>query len=197
MPKGVQYHARGAYLNALGQLITMEMNANSAYLWILPMFHCNGWTFPWAVTAASATHIPLRKIDYDLIWDLLKNHGVSHYCGAPTVQTFLTNNPHKSKLSKEVKVMVAGSPPSPSLIASMQALNLVPVHVYGLTGEFSYPLQCFGDGRGEHMELTFSFVVVRPTPKQKPTAQPPSASLKPTGTTSTPPPNPKKSRARA
>jgi fatty-acyl-CoA synthase len=97
------------------------------------MFHCNGWCFPWAVTAASATHIPLRKIDYDIIWSLLKNHGVTHYCGAPTVQTFLTNNPNKAKLEKEVQVMVAGSPPSPSLISSMLSLNLNPVHVYGLT----------------------------------------------------------------
>ncbi|KAI9006867.1 AMP-dependent synthetase and ligase [Hyaloraphidium curvatum] len=132
-PKGVMYHYRGAYLNALGQVIETSMNPKSKYMWTLPMFHCNGWTFPWAVTAASATHVTLRKIDYDVIWDLLKNHGVTHYCGAPTVQTFLIANPNKVKLQNGVKVMVAGSPPSPTLIAQMTELNLLPIHVYGLT----------------------------------------------------------------
>ncbi len=90
LPKGVIYSHRGAYLNALGQAIEMGLSSNSVYLWTLPMFHCNGWCFPWAVTAVGGTHVCLRKIDPEEIWELLETEGVTHYSGAPTVQISLS-----------------------------------------------------------------------------------------------------------
>jgi fatty-acyl-CoA synthase len=132
-PKGVMYTHRGGYLNALGEVIETRMNSDSIYLWTLPMFHCNGWCFPWAVTAVGATHVCLRKLDPGQIWDLLESEGVTHYNGAPTVHIFLVNHAKAHRLEKEVTVTVAGAPPSPTLLGQMQALNMRPVHVYGLT----------------------------------------------------------------
>jgi fatty-acyl-CoA synthase len=132
-PKGVMYTHRGAYLNALGEVIETRMNSDSIYLWTLPMFHCNGWCFPWAVTAVGATHVCLRKPDPDQIWDLFENEGITHYNGAPTVHIFLVNHAKAHRLQKEVTVTVAGAPPSPTLLGQMQALNMRPIHVYGLT----------------------------------------------------------------
>jgi len=132
-PKGVMYTHRGAYLNALGEVIETRMNSDSIYLWTLPMFHCNGWCFPWAVTAVGATHVCLRKLDPGQIWDILEREGVTHYNGAPTVHIFLVNHAKAHRLEKEVTVTVAGAPPSPTLLGQMQALNMRPVHVYGLT----------------------------------------------------------------
>jgi fatty-acyl-CoA synthase len=132
-PKGVMFTHRGAYLNALGEIIETRMNSDSIYLWTLPMFHCNGWCFPWAVTAVGATHVCLRKLDPGLIWDLFATEGVTHYNGAPTVHIFLVNHPKAHRLEKEVTVTVAGAPPSPTLLGQMSELNMRPVHVYGLT----------------------------------------------------------------
>lgn len=132
-PKGVMYTHRGGYLNALGEVIETRMNSDSIYLWTLPMFHCNGWCFPWAVTAVGATHVCLRKLEPGMIWDLLESEGVTHYNGAPTVHIFLVNHAKAHRLEKEVTVTVAGAPPSPTLLGQMQALNMRPVHVYGLT----------------------------------------------------------------
>jgi fatty-acyl-CoA synthase len=129
-------HKRGAYLNSLAQIIEFGMTPDSKYLWTLPIFHCSGWCFSWAVSGASATHVLLKKIDYDLIWDLFKNHGISHYCAAPTVNTFLVHNPHALKLERPVKLMVAGSPPSPTLLSQLNQVNIHPLHVYGLTEVF-------------------------------------------------------------
>ena len=132
-PKGVMYTHRGGYLNALGEVIETRMNSDSIYLWTLPMFHCNGWCFPWAVTAVGATHVCLRKLDPGVIWDLFEKEGITHYNGAPTVHIFLVNHAKAHRLEKEVTVTVAGAPPSPTLLGQMQALNMRPVHVYGLT----------------------------------------------------------------
>lgn len=132
-PKGVMYTYRGAYINALSEVIETRMNSESVYLWTLPMFHCNGWCFPWAVTAVGATHVCLRKLEPDLIWDLLESEGITHYNGAPTVQIFLVNHPKAHRMEKELTVTVAGAPPSPTLLAKMQSLNMRPIHVYGLT----------------------------------------------------------------
>ncbi|MBV8430108.1 MAG: AMP-binding protein, partial [Solirubrobacterales bacterium] len=92
-PKGVQYTYRGAYLNALSEVIVAGMDPESVYLWTLPMFHCNGWCFPWAVTAVAATHVALRAVDPDLVWQLIDEEGVTHYNGAPTVQLMVINHP--------------------------------------------------------------------------------------------------------
>ena len=92
-PKGVMYTHRGAYLNALGELLETRMTSDSVYLWTLPMFHCNGWCYPWAVTAIGGTHVCLRKFDAGDAWDLVRTAGVTHFCGAPTVLIALANHP--------------------------------------------------------------------------------------------------------
>jgi fatty-acyl-CoA synthase len=132
-PKGVQYTYRGAYLNALSEVIVAGMTSESVYLWTLPMFHCNGWCFPWAVTAVAATHVALRAVDADLVWQLIDEEKVTHYNGAPTVQLMIINHPKAHRLERPVTAMVAASPPSPTLLARMAELNLRIVHVYGLT----------------------------------------------------------------
>ncbi|KAI9326568.1 AMP-dependent synthetase and ligase [Zopfochytrium polystomum] len=141
-PKGVMYHYRGAYLNALSELIEIGMNSDSKYLWTLPMFHASGWCFPWAVTAAGAAHVLLRKIDYAEIWRLFNAHGITHFCAAPTVQTFIVNHPSAKRLPHQVKTMVAAAPPSPTLLEAMMALNILPVHVYGLTETYGPSAVC-------------------------------------------------------
>jgi fatty-acyl-CoA synthase len=132
-PKGVQYTYRGAYLNALNEVIVAGMSPESVYLWTLPMFHCNGWCFPWAVTAVAARHVALRAVDPGLIWQLIDEEGVTHYNGAPTVQLAIINDPGAHRLEQPVTAMVAASPPSPTLLARMAELNFRIVHVYGLT----------------------------------------------------------------
>ncbi|KAK2061185.1 AMP-binding enzyme [Colletotrichum caudatum] len=135
-PKGVVYTHRGAYLAAIGNVVESGLNYHTGrckYLWTLPMFHAVGWTFPWAVTAVRGTHVCLRKIDYPLIWKLLKEEGVTHFNAAPTVNTLLCSAKEAQKLPHEVRVTVAASPPSAHLFEQMTNLNLFPVHVYGLT----------------------------------------------------------------
>ena len=132
-PKGVQYTYRGAYLNALNEVIVAGLGTDSAYLWTLPMFHCNGWCFPWAVTAVAARHVTMRAVDPGLIWELIDGEGVTHYNGAPTVQLMVVNHPRAHRLERAVTAMVAAAPPSPTLLARMSELNFRVVHVYGLT----------------------------------------------------------------
>jgi acyl-CoA synthetase (AMP-forming)/AMP-acid ligase II len=132
-PKGVQYTYRGAYLNALSEVIVAGLGTGSAYLWTLPMFHCNGWCFPWAVTAVAARHVTMRAVDPGLIWELIDGEGVTHYNGAPTVQLMVLNHPRAHRLDRPVTAMVAAAPPSPTLLARMSELNFRVVHVYGLT----------------------------------------------------------------
>jgi fatty-acyl-CoA synthase len=141
-PKGVVYTHRGAYLNALGEVIETGMGFDTVYLWTLPMFHCNGWCFPWAVTAVAGTHVCLRRIDPELIWRLLRDEGVTHYNGAPTVQIALVNHPSAGPLERQVTVCVAGAPPSPTLLGQMRALNLRPIHLYGLTESYGPHTLC-------------------------------------------------------
>ncbi len=132
-PKGVMYTYRGTYLNALAEVIESGIRSDSVYLWTLPMFHCNGWCFTWAVTAVGATHVCLRKLDPVVIWDTLEREGVTHYCGAPAVQILLVNHAKAHRLHYELIATVAGAPPSPTLLGQMKKLNIRPVHVYGLT----------------------------------------------------------------
>ncbi|PSR75485.1 AMP-binding enzyme [Coniella lustricola] len=135
-PKGVMYTHRGAYLAALGNVIESGLNVPTGrckYLWTLPMFHAMGWTFPWSVTAVRGTHICLRKIDYPLIWRLLKTEHITHFSAAPTVNTLLCADRNAAPLAHRVAVTVAASPPTPHLFETMTKLNLHPVHVYGLT----------------------------------------------------------------
>jgi fatty-acyl-CoA synthase len=132
-PKGVQYTYRGAYLNALNEVIVAGLSTDSVYLWTLPMFHCNGWCFPWAVTAVAARHVTMRAVNPEAVWDLIDSEGVTHYNGAPTVQLMVINHPRAHRLDRPVTAMVAAAPPSPTLLGRMSELNFRVVHVYGLT----------------------------------------------------------------
>jgi fatty-acyl-CoA synthase len=131
-----------SYLNALAEVIETGLTSSSVYLWTLPMFHCNGWCFTWAVTAVGGTHVCLRKVDPDLIWDLFETEGVTHYNGAPTVQIFLVNHPRAHRLAQQVTVTVAGAPPSPTLLGQLKELNIRPIHVYGLTETYGPHTVC-------------------------------------------------------
>ena len=131
-PKGVMYHHRGAYLNALAMVLDQGLNADSVYLWTLPMFHCNGWTFAWGVAAVGAKSVCIPRIDPADIWRRF-DEGVTHFCAAPTVLTMLVNDPAAHRLEPPVRLFTAGAPPSPTLIAQMAALNFELEHTYGLT----------------------------------------------------------------
>ena len=132
-PKGVMYTHRGAYISALGNVIETQMDYETKYLWTLPMFHCNGWTFPWAVTAIAGTHVCLRKVEPDKIWELFESEGITHYCAAPTVQIPLANHEKARTLDKKVTAAIAGYVPSPTLLGQLLELNIRPIHLYGLT----------------------------------------------------------------
>lgn len=152
-PKGVVYTHRGAYLAAMANIVESGLNlpdGRCKYLWTLPMlvlyplpcwtlesnrtrFHAVGWTFPWSVCAVRGTHVCLRKIDYPLIWKLLKEEGITHFNAAPTVNTLLCADKDAEVLPRPVRVTVAASPPTAHLFEQMTNLNLLPVHVYGLT----------------------------------------------------------------
>ena len=132
-PKGVMYTHRGAAVNALSEIYHANLRPESVFLWTLPMFHCNGWCFPWAVTAAGATHVCLPKVDPKIVLDLIESEGVSHMCGAPTVLISLANHPGVKPFAKPISVTTAGAPPAPTTIAQMEALGATITHVYGLT----------------------------------------------------------------
>jgi fatty-acyl-CoA synthase len=132
-PKGVMYHHRGFYLNALAMLIDHRLEAGSTYLWTLPMFHCNGWTFTAAAVAAGATNYCIPRLDPAEVWGLFRSGRVTHFCAAPTVLIMLANDPNAAPLERPVRVFTAGAPPSPTIIAQMAQLNFELTHVYGLT----------------------------------------------------------------
>ncbi len=132
-PKGVMYTHRGAYLNALAESHHAGLETRSVYLWTLPMFHCNGWCFPWAVTAAAATHVCLRQFDPARVWQLFDEEGVTHMCGAPTVLLMLAGDPAAHELERPILATTAAAPPSPTMIARLEALGFSIQHVYGLT----------------------------------------------------------------
>ncbi len=132
-PKGVMYTHRGAYLNALSEALHAKLDSRSVYLWTLPMFHCNGWCFTWAVTAVGATHVCLPKVDPPEVWRLLEAEGVTHLNGAPTVLVMLASDPEARILERPVQVTTAGAPPPPAVIERTEALGFRINHVYGLT----------------------------------------------------------------
>jgi fatty-acyl-CoA synthase len=141
-PKGVMVTHRGAYLNAVGELLETGLSFDSTYMWTLPMFHCNGWCFTWGVTAMGATHVCLRRVESSRVWDLIDREGVTHYCGAPTVQIGIVNDPRAHTLPRVVTCAVAGAPPSPTLLARLKELGFRPVHVYGLTETYGPHTVC-------------------------------------------------------
>jgi fatty-acyl-CoA synthase len=134
-PKGVVYHHRGAYLNAVSNILEWDLPKHAVYLWTLPLFHCNGWCFAWTVAARAGVNVCLRKFDAKLVFDLIRSAGVTHYCGAPIVQGALADAPaaYREGITHTVRTMVAGAPPAPAVIAKMKAIGIELTHVYGLT----------------------------------------------------------------
>ena len=132
-PKGVMYHYRGAYLNALGMVVETRLTASSAVLWTLPMFHCDGWSQTWSMAAAGTRSIAIPRIEPDEVWGLLEREGVTHFNAAPTVLIMLANSVAAHWLPRQVRVCTGGAPPSPTLIAQMADFNIDLVHLYGLT----------------------------------------------------------------
>ena len=134
-PKGVMYHHRGAYLNALGEIQEGAMTSDAVYLWTLPMFHCNGWCFTWAVTAVGGTHVCLRQVEAGAIFRLIMQEKVSHLCAAPTILIMMISYPEAKnlKLHRPLTILTAGAPPSPTVIEQIEALGANIIHVYGLT----------------------------------------------------------------
>jgi fatty-acyl-CoA synthase len=132
-PKGVMYTHRGAYLNALAELVHARLDSRSVYLWTLPMFHCNGWCFTWGVTAVGATHVCLRKVEPAEVWRLIEAEGITHLNGAPTVLVMLVADPAAHPLERPVLVTTAAAPPPPAVLERTAALGFDINHVYGLT----------------------------------------------------------------
>ncbi len=146
-PKGVVYHHRGAYLAATGNTLSWSMSKHPIYLWTLPMFHCNGWCFPWTITAVGGTHVCLRKVEADPIYDAMGKYGVDHMCGAPIVLSLLINttDENKAKAQQGIKVMVAAAPPPAAVLAEMDQLGFDVTHVYGLTECYGPSVYCDWD----------------------------------------------------
>ena len=141
-PKGVMYHHRGAYLQALAMALHMRLTGDSVYLWTLPMFHCNGWCFPWAVTAAAGTHLCLPKLDTRAIWRHLRESGVTHLCAAPTVLTMTAWAPEAGPLDRPVRIATGGAPPTPALLERLTGLGMDVTHLYGLTETYGPSVIC-------------------------------------------------------
>ena len=143
-PKGVVYHHRGAYLNALGNQLAQAIPPHPVYLWTLPMFHCNGWCFPWTVTALAGTHVCLRRVEAEPIYRAIAEDGVTHFCGAPIVLNMLANAPEgeKRELPRRVEAMTAGAPPPATVIEAMESAGFRITHVYGLTETYGPDVVC-------------------------------------------------------
>jgi len=143
-PKGVVYHHRGAAVNAISNVLEWDMPKFAVYLWTLPMFHCNGWCFPWTVALRAGVNVCLRRVDAQAIFAAIKQHGVSHYCGAPIVHSLLVNAPASLKegVPAGVKCMVAGAAPPAAMIEGMEQLGFDLTHVYGLTEVYGPVMVC-------------------------------------------------------
>ncbi len=143
-PKGVVYHHRGATLNAVSNILDWDMPKHPLYLWTLPLFHCNGWCFPWAIAERAGVNVCLRKMDADLILQLIAKYKVSHYCSAPVVHNMMANGKEKYKqaITHKVKGWVAGAPPSETMLTQMEAMGFDITHVYGLTEAYGPVTVC-------------------------------------------------------
>jgi fatty-acyl-CoA synthase len=143
-PKGVVYHHRGAYLNAVNNVLAWELPKHPVYLWTLPMFHCNGWCFPWTLAAVVGTNVCLRRVDVNRIYELFEREGVTHYCGAPTVHYMLVNAPEEVRAKKKqlVKGMIAAAPPPAAILQAMAENGFEITHVYGLTETYGPAVMC-------------------------------------------------------
>lgn len=154
-PKGVVYHHRGAYLNAMGNLVTFGLSPKSVYLWTLPMFHCNGWTFTWAVTAACGTHVCLRKVDPALIFPMISKHRVTQMCGAPIVLNMLFHAPESVKVvfDHQVEIATGGAAPPSAVIEAMEKDGFRVLHLYGLTESYGPATLCAWQEAWDELDL--------------------------------------------
>ncbi len=154
-PKGVMYHHRGAYLNALGEQLEFGTSSRSVYLWTLPMFHCNGWCFTWGITAMGATHVCLRKVVPEEIYKRIESDGITHLCAAPTVligmSTYATAN--NIKLDHRLEIMTAGAPPAPTVIENMESIGANITQTYGLTEVFGPHSVCAWQAKWDDLPL--------------------------------------------
>ena len=143
-PKGVVYHHRGAYLNAIGNSLTWDLPMHPKYLWTLPMFHCNGWCFPWTITERAGTHVCLRQPAGELIVEAFQKHNVSHLCGAPIVMQMVADHLLQNNISlkKNIRMMTAGAPPPEAVLSKMASCGIEVIHVYGLTEIYGPAVVC-------------------------------------------------------
>jgi fatty-acyl-CoA synthase len=151
--KGAVYTHRGAFLRALGAALEVKLGYDSVHLWTLPMFHCNGWCLTWAVTAAGGTHVCLRKVEPDRIWDLFESEGVTHYSGAPTSHMSIVSHDKAHPLEQYVTVPTGGSPPTPAVLKRMRELNLHPIHLYGLTETYGPIMGCSWQPQWDELDV--------------------------------------------
>jgi fatty-acyl-CoA synthase len=154
-PKGVVVHHRGAYLNAVGNILTWGMPQHAVYLWTLPMFHCNGWCFPWTMAANAGVNVCLRKVDPALIFDAIRDHHVTHYCGAPIVHQTLINAPIELRagITHTVHCLVAGAAPPAAILEGMARMGFAITHVYGLTEVYGPAAVCAKHAAWEELSL--------------------------------------------
>ncbi|MBF0389419.1 MAG: long-chain-fatty-acid--CoA ligase [Desulfamplus sp.] len=154
-PKGVMYHHRGAYLNAIGEQLEFGVNWRSIYLWTLPMFHCNGWCFTWGITAMGATHVCLRKVIPEEIYRIIEKEGITHLCAAPTILIGMSSyaTAKSVKLKKSLEIMTAGAPPAPTVIQNMESVGANITQTYGLTEVFGPHSVCQWQAKWDNLSL--------------------------------------------
>jgi len=154
-PKGVVYHHRGAYLNAVSNALSWSMGDGPVYLWTLPMFHCNGWCFPWTLAVTAGTAVCLRAVRVDAILAAIRDEKVSHFCGAPIVLNMINNAPAEMKagIEHKVKVMTAGAAPPASIIAGAERMGWEVTHVYGLTETYGPAVQCVWHAKWDGLDI--------------------------------------------
>jgi len=154
-PKGVVYHHRGAAINAVSNVLDWDMNKHPIYLWTLPMFHCNGWCFPWTIAARAGVNVCLRRVDAEHIFAAIKEYGVTHYCAAPIVHNLLVNAPDELKVGVPagVKGLIAGAAPPASIIEGMEKLGFDLTHVYGLTEVYGPAAICVKQDEWDDLDI--------------------------------------------
>ena len=154
-PKGVVYHHRGATLNALSNILDWDMPKHPTYLWTLPLFHCNGWCFPWTIAERAGVNVCLRQIDAELILQLIAKHKVTHYCAAPVVHNMIAGGKqeYKDAIDHKVKGWVAGAPPSETMLTAMEAMDFDITHVYGLTEVYGPVTVCAEQPEWQDMDV--------------------------------------------
>jgi len=155
-PKGVVYHHRGATLNAVSNILDWDMPKHPTYLWTLPLFHCNGWCFPWTIAERAGVNVCLRQIDAELILQLIAKHKVTHYCAAPVVHNMIAGGKqeYKDAINHKVKGWVAGAPPSETMLTAMEAMDFDITHVYGLTEVYGPVTVCAEQPEWQDMDVT-------------------------------------------